>query len=341
MKRIVVLTCIGSLALALTALGGPKSAPRSAGGRGAPNAHAGGGHFAPMRGGGGHSFARAGAFRGGRVAAPRMRSAPAMHRGGPARTFAHGRTTVNRQRTVARANTMRANKMEAARARNTRNLARANALQRNRAEAEKIRGGRNVAGTQRMQTGRTEAARTRAAQNAAANVKATAGRNLAVNRQRNLTFAHNVAANRAGNTRITNYWHSAPFNGANYSAFYNYNQTWHDSGWWVNNYPWIVYAYPLGGWWYWNANYWYPAWGYDPYGYYPYNGPIYSYGNLTPDQIVVNVQLALQQQGYYAGPADGILGSQTRGALAAFQADNGLAVTSAVDRPTLQSLGLA
>jgi len=52
------------------------------------------------------------------------------------------------------------------------------------------------------------------------------------------------------------------------------------------------------------------------------------------------VQLALQQQGYYAGPIDGLLGPQTRGALAAFQADNGLATTSAVDRPTLQTLGL-
>jgi len=49
-----------------------------------------------------------------------------------------------------------------------------------------------------------------------------------------------------------------------------------------------------------------------------------------------SVQLALQQQGYYAGPIDGLLGPQTRGALAAFQSDYGLAITS----PTLQTLGL-
>jgi len=48
----------------------------------------------------------------------------------------------------------------------------------------------------------------------------------------------------------------------------------------------------------------------------------------------------LQADGYYAGPIDGILGSQTRRALAAFQVDHGLAVTSAVDRPTLATLGL-
>ncbi len=44
---------------------------------------------------------------------------------------------------------------------------------------------------------------------------------------------------------------------------------------------------------------------------------------------------------FHAGPVDGLLGTQIRGALAAFQSDNGLAVTSAVDRPTLQTLGLS
>ena len=43
----------------------------------------------------------------------------------------------------------------------------------------------------------------------------------------------------------------------------------------------------------------------------------------------------------YVGTIDGILGPQTRRAIAAFQADHGLAVTSAVDRPTLATLGLS
>ena len=57
MKRIVFLTCIGSLALALTALGAPKGKSNkgghgSAAGGGAPSAHVvsrGGGHAASMR----------------------------------------------------------------------------------------------------------------------------------------------------------------------------------------------------------------------------------------------------------------------------------------------------
>jgi peptidoglycan hydrolase-like protein with peptidoglycan-binding domain len=44
---------------------------------------------------------------------------------------------------------------------------------------------------------------------------------------------------------------------------------------------------------------------------------------------------------FHAGPVDGLLGTQTRGGLAAFQSNNGLAGTSAVDRPTLQMLGLS
>jgi peptidoglycan hydrolase-like protein with peptidoglycan-binding domain len=74
---------------------------------------------------------------------------------------------------------------------------------------------------------------------------------------------------------------------------------------------------------------------------YPYDRPIYTgYADLTPDRLIVEVQTALRQDSYYAGPIDGRLGPRTRAALAAFQADHGLAVTSAIDRPTLQTLGL-
>ncbi|HEU5246422.1 MAG TPA: peptidoglycan-binding protein [Candidatus Udaeobacter sp.] len=161
-----------------------------------------------------------------------------------------------------------------------------------------------------------------------------------MNRQRNLTFARNVALNRDKNVRIVNHWRSDRFRGANYAAFYNYNRQWHDRWWWRHNHTNIVFV--LGGWWYWNTGYWFPAWGYDPYAWYRYDGPIYTgYATVTPDQVIVNVQIALQQQGYYAGSIDGDLGPQTRAALAAFQADNGLEVTSAVDQPTLQTMGLA
>jgi peptidoglycan hydrolase-like protein with peptidoglycan-binding domain len=61
---------------------------------------------------------------------------------------------------------------------------------------------------------------------------------------------------------------------------------------------------------------------------------------LSPDQVTVNVQEALAAAGYYYGPIDGILGPITREAIAAYQADNGLAITSAIDEPTLATMGL-
>jgi len=56
--------------------------------------------------------------------------------------------------------------------------------------------------------------------------------------------------------------------------------------------------------------------------------------------VVVNVQAQLQREGYYDGPIDGVIGPMTRQAIAAFQDDHGLAVTAAVDEPTLETLGL-
>jgi hypothetical protein len=128
-------------------------------------------------------------------------------------------------------------------------------------------------------------------------------------------------------------WH-----GAQYQAFRNYRAEWHDQDWWRHHHHRIVFIY--GGWYFWNASWWYPAWGYDPYAYYPYDGPIYAYNDLPPDQVIANVQAALQQEGYYTGEIDGILGPLTRAALAQFQQDHGLYITSAIDRPTLESLGM-
>jgi len=55
----------------------------------------------------------------------------------------------------------------------------------------------------------------------------------------------------------------------------------------------------------------------------------------------MDVQLQLQRHGYYDGPIDGILGPITQDAIAAFQVDSGLAVTSTIDEPTLATLGIA
>ena len=115
----------------------------------------------------------------------------------------------------------------------------------------------------------------------------------------------------------------------------------HDRNWWRSRYN-TTFVLFGGGYYYWWDNYWYPAYGYSPiYNNYAYSEPIYGYNNLAPGQVLENVQLALRDQGYYTGAIDGLIGPQTRDALAAFQRDNGLEVTAAVDEPTLVTLGLA
>ena len=161
-------------------------------------------------------------------------------------------------------------------------------------------------------------------------------RNVTVNRQRNIQ--RNVTVNRQRNVVVTNNWRGDRFQGQQYVAFRNYHRQWHDRNWWSHNHTNIVFVF--GGAYYWNSGYWYPCWGYNPGYNYIYDGPIYGYNHLAPDQVVVNVQSQLQRDGYYSGPVDGELGPMTRQAIADFQADHGLAVTSAVDEPTLSSLGL-
>jgi hypothetical protein len=153
----------------------------------------------------------------------------------------------------------------------------------------------------------------------------------------------------ASNTRPTKFgavkfqqnrriWGSQNWQGKNYWAFRNYRPVWHDRIWWRSHYNRVVFVY--GGWYYWNSGWWYPAWGYAPNAYYAYDGPIYGYNGLPPDQVVANVQAALQEQGYYQGEVDGLLGPLTRTAIADYQRNHGLYMTSAIDQPTLESLGM-
>src|SRR5207237_663952 len=162
--------------------------------------------------------------------------------------------------------------------------------------------------------------------------------NGAFNRERNFNRTENAAFYRRGNARITNSWRGDAFRGQRYATFRNYQRQWHDRSWWRSHYNRIIFV--NNGWYYWNAGYWFPAWGYAPSVTYVYDGPIYGYNGLSPDQVTVNVQEQLARAGYYDGPIDGMLGTMTRDAIAAFQADNGLAITSAIDEPTLATLGL-
>jgi len=134
---------------------------------------------------------------------------------------------------------------------------------------------------------------------------------------------------------------SQNWQGQKYAVFRNYQAQWHDRNWWNNHYHNNNFVFVFGAPYYWNAGYWFPAWGYNPNAYYAWDGPIYAHNRMPPDQVIANVQSTLQQQGYYHGEVDGLIGPLTRGAIADYQRDHGLYTTSTIDQPTLQSLGIA
>jgi hypothetical protein len=92
---------------------------------------------------------------------------------------------------------------------------------------------------------------------------------------------------------------------------------------------------------------------YSSYGGYPYNYSYYGgypsnysyYGSRSgygyADSTVAVVQRRLSELGYYHGVVDGVIGPRTRGAIAAFESRNGLAVDGTISRPLLNRLGLA
>src|SRR6188472_3242735 len=113
MKRIVYLTCIGSLALALTAWGAQKNkgGHGSARGGGARSAH-----VVSPRSGGGHSVARVNrAPRSSHLSATRARTHAAERS-----TVTRNRAALGRERNVARTTTRRTAKAETTRARSSR-----------------------------------------------------------------------------------------------------------------------------------------------------------------------------------------------------------------------------
>ena len=114
---------------------------------------------------------------------------------------------------------------------------------------------------------------------------------------------------------------------------------WHDRNWWHNHCETIVFVNT--GYYFLDGSYWYPAYGYDPLQtYYDYDGPVYTYSNLLPDEVIANVQTALQDAGYYFGSITGSLSVDTRAAIANFQRDYGLSITGAIDEETVEALGL-
>jgi len=129
--------------------------------------------------------------------------------------------------------------------------------------------------------------------------------------------------------------------GQHYEVFRSYHPQWHDQGWYHSHYNRVELI--AGGYYFFNNGYWFPAWGYSPSAqYYAYDAPIYvGQRAVPPDQVIADVQALLQQMGYYTGEVDGLLGPMTREALTAYQGEQGLAQTAAIDEPTLDALGMS
>ena len=129
--------------------------------------------------------------------------------------------------------------------------------------------------------------------------------------------------------------------GQHYQVFRSYHPEWHDQGWYHSRYQRVELI--GGGYYFFNAGYWFPAWGYSPSEqYYAYDGPIYAGQHAEPpDKVIADVQGVLQQMGYYTGEVDGLLGPLTREALTAYQGEQGLTQTAAIDEPTLDALGMS
>ena len=134
-------------------------------------------------------------------------------------------------------------------------------------------------------------------------------------------------------------WHNKKDHISHDEAFRRHWHEWHDRNWWHNHCETIVFV--TTGYYFLDGSYWYPAYGYDPLQtYYDYDGPVYTYSNLLPDEVIANVQTALQDSGYYFGSITGSLSVDTRAAIANFQRDYGLPITGAIDEETVEALGL-
>jgi hypothetical protein len=134
-------------------------------------------------------------------------------------------------------------------------------------------------------------------------------------------------------------WHNKKDRISHDEASRRHWHEWHDRNWWHNHCQTIVFVNT--GYYFLDGSYWYPAYGYDPLQtYYDYDGPVYTYSNLLPDEVIANVQTALQNAGYYYGPISGSLSVDTRAAIANFQRDYELPITGAIDEPTVEALGL-
>ena len=155
------------------------------------------------------------------------------------------------------------------------------------------------------------------------------GNNLPRNWQNHVAARHSANRHRDWDRNCDHRWHG------HHCRFINGSWVIFDLGF----YPWWSYGYPY--------NYYY---GYDyyPYGYDSnyyedgeyYDQNAYDSSGAYGDSSVAAAQELLARQGYYDGEIDGILGPQTRRAIARYQSHHGQRVTGDLTLNTLRTLRL-
>jgi hypothetical protein len=133
--------------------------------------------------------------------------------------------------------------------------------------------------------------------------------------------------------------------------------TWNHHRWCWRNGAWVSlgaapYYYDYGPYYYGSDSYGPDTYGSD-YSGSDYVAPDYSYDSAAPSaasapyaasansvSIAAEVQRKLLLEGYDGGPIDGVMGTQTRNAISAFQRDHNLDVTGDINSPLLEALGL-
>ena len=174
----------------------------------------------------------------------------------------------------------------------------------------------------------------------------------------------NVARNRTGGGQIRNgnnlpaNWHNHVFaqHSANWHRDWNRSRdhVWHGHRCHFFNGSWVIFDvgfWPWWGWPYWDPYYYYGyGYGYGSYGYpYGYDSNYYygeqyddqnGYADQSSNSTVAAVQERLTREGYYRGQIDGIVGPETRRAVARYQTNHGLRVNGNLTPDTLGALGL-
>jgi len=174
----------------------------------------------------------------------------------------------------------------------------------------------------------------------------------------------NVARNRTGGGQIRNgnnlpaNWHNHVFaqHSANWHRDWNRSRdhVWHGHRCHFFNGSWVIFDvgfWPWWGWPYWDPYYYYGyGYGYGSYGYpYGYDSNYYygeqyddqnGYADQSSNSTVAAVQERLAREGYYRGQIDGIVGPETRRAIARYQSNHGLRVNGNLTPDTLGALGL-